>query len=284
MLDAGRFVNSGIPPQVVTLSYHCSGLHRPPAVWRASFVEPGQCLSLRAPYIAPIPTQSFEINRQPASPAGDCPSPALCEAATAACCLSCAQRLSSAMFGGGGFGGGGSGEVPKRGTVTAAGDNVAGNTPHYPSERETLPAAYFGQPACYQQWLPTQFAQFTLGGPYIQPHTPGSTGPVFYAPPRHAHPAAAAAAAAGAVGGSSAAEQQAFMAAHAHMALPMALPAEAAVPRGWGGMQLQEQQQRGGHGGARWAAGGTGQGSRALASCQTRHAGMLCMCLGSHVP
>lgn len=167
------------------------------------------------------------------------------------------------MFGGGGFREGGSGGVPHRGTsAVAAGGTVAGGSSHHhhPAERDVLPAAYFGQAASYQQWLPAQFAQFALGVPYVQPHTPSTPGAVFYAPAQHAHLAAAAAAAAGGAGGSSTAEQQAFMAAHAHMQLPMSVPPEAAVPRGWGGVQLQELQQRGGHGSARWVAFRAGRG------------------------
>lgn len=163
------------------------------------------------------------------------------------------------MFGGGGFGGGGSGEALGRqshrsSAPTAAGGHPTGSTAHqnHAADREALPAAYFGQPTSYQQWLPAQFAQFALGGPYVPSPTPNGGAAVFYAPPPgHAHLAAPG----GGAGGSGSAEQQAFMAAHAHLPLPMGLPPEAAAPRGWGGMQLHEQQQRGGHGGARWGTG-----------------------------
>ncbi|KAL4419865.1 hypothetical protein ABPG75_006963 [Micractinium tetrahymenae] len=158
------------------------------------------------------------------------------------------------MFSGGGFAGGGSGEAgggPARGAATATSGFTGNSAQNHSADQQ---AAYFGQPAGYQQWLPAQFAQFALRGPYGAPHAQSSNGTVFYAPPpSHGHLAAAAADATGGAGGSGSTEQQAFMAAHAHMQLPMALPPEATAPRGWGGMQLQEQQQQqwGAYGGAR---------------------------------
>lgn len=132
---------------------------------------------------------------------------------------------------GGGGGGGASG-----GAVAAA------HHPHnglQPDQQQH--AGYYAQHAGYQQWLPAQFAQFQLstGYPPPPPH-PAAGGISFYGP---LPPAMQAAGMAGPLGGHGAGGDpgQPFLAMHRML---MALPPDAAPPRGWGGMQIQDQLDR----------------------------------------
>jgi hypothetical protein len=85
------------------------------------------------------------------------------------------------------------------------------------------PAAYIAN-GHYQQWLPTQFAQFSLG-----PYHPSAA---YYPAPHPVQPVTSV-------------PPQQFMPAP----LPPPPSAHEAAPRGWGGMQIQDQRDgRGVHG------------------------------------
>lgn len=165
------------------------------------------------------------------------------------------------MFGGGGFGqapegpGRQRGHLPPTGATTPSGSGAS----HHPPQDAAPPSAAYYQLPNYQQWgLPAQFAQFALGGyPGVHQHHNGAT---YYAPP-HAGRAVPGTApnmphdvpqGFGMPGGMPG------------MQLPMQLPPEAGVPRGWGGMQLAEQQDhaRGAYPGSRCGrvAGSAGRG------------------------
>lgn len=96
------------------------------------------------------------------------------------------------------------------------------------------PHAYYGQAQGYQQqWLPAQFAGFSLGG------YGGGAQPYYAAAP--GMPASPVPAGPG-------------PGADAYMAMqppqfPLGLPPDGMAPRGWGGMQLHDQQHDPGYGG-----------------------------------
>lgn len=134
---------------------------------------------------------------------------------------------------------------PRPATSTPSADAAAGVA-------QQLPHAFYAQAPGYQQWLPAQFAGFSIGAypaaaAQGYPHAGAAHGPPFYA-------AAAAMPASPVPAGPGA---DAYLPAMPHLGLPMGLAPDGMTPRGWGGMQLHDQQQqqqqheRGGYGGRR---------------------------------
>lgn len=129
------------------------------------------------------------------------------------------------------------------GSAGPSGRQPHGRPPTSPSVDPAAgaPHGFYGQPQAYQQqWLPAQFAGFSLGGQTYYAPAPGMPGSPVLAGP-----------------GPGPDTYMAAMQPHLQMPLAMGVPPEGMAPRGWGGVQLHDQQHDRGYGGRR-ALGRTG--------------------------